>query len=289
MRILESHVDQEDVNELKKSGYIVQTDPEYYTVRLRIPAGILTAKQLENIGRIAGKYGNGKVHITVRQGIQIPYVKYDQLKAITKELTDNGTVPGSCGPRVRNVTCCPGAPECHYANVETYPLAERIDARFFDARLPTKMKIAVTGCPNSCAKVQLNDVGIMGVVRPEILENCTGCGLCVRTCKEAAMQMQEKKAVVDYARCIFCGECIRVCPYDAIKQAKLGYSIYVGGNVGRHPKLAYKLTDFSQEDTIYRVIENSCKVFEDEGMPSVRFGHLIDRIGMGRFTQRVLT
>jgi len=59
--------------------------------------------------------------------------------------------------------------------------------------------------------------------------------------------------------------------------------------VGRHPKLAYKLTDFSQEETIYRVIENSCKVFEDEGMLGERFGHLIDRIGIGRFTQRVLT
>jgi len=129
----------------------------------------------------------------------------------------------------------------------------------------------------------------MGVVRPEILENCTGCNLCVRTCKEAAMQLQGKKAVIDYARCISCGECIKVCPYDAVKQAKLGYSIFVGGNVGRHPKLAYKLVDFAREETIYNVVENCCKVFEEQGMAGERFGHLIDRIGVGNFARRILT
>ncbi len=286
---MKSPVDFNDLDELKKSGYIIQTDPDYYTVRLRIPAGTLTAKQLENLGRIANKFGNGNVHITVRQGIQIPYVKYDKLKAITRELTDNGTVPGSCGPRVRNITCCPGAPECHYANVETYPLANRVDTRFLDTKLPTKMKIAICGCPNSCTKVQLNDVGIMGVARPEILESCTGCGLCARTCKEAAIQVRGEKAVIDYARCIFCGECIKVCPKNAVDQAKVGYSIFVGGNVGRHPRLAYKLVDFASEETIYSVIENSCKLFEEEGIAGERLGHLIDRIGIGRFTQRVLS
>lgn len=277
-----------DYEELKKGGYIVQRDPQYFTIRLRVPGGNLTPEQLIAIGEIAKKYGQGKVHLTSRQGVQIPYVKYESLGEITEELKKIGTPPGSCGPRVRNISSCVGLPECSYANINTRELVEKIDKRYFGRDLPTKIKIAVTGCPNSCAKPQLNDIGIMGVVKPKIInEKCTGCGVCVATCKEGAIKILNGKAVIDYNRCIYCGECTRVCPEEADIIEKQGYTIFIGGNVGRHPRLANKIISFADEETIYKVIENSLKIFEEEAMPKERFGHLIDRLGIGEFLRRL--
>ncbi|MFQ6089767.1 MAG: 4Fe-4S binding protein [Candidatus Methanofastidiosia archaeon] len=284
-------MNQEKINydELKKSGYIVQKDPDYFTVRLRVPAGLLSSKQTIALGKIANKYGRGEIHLTVRQGIQIPWVKFDKLGKITKELIAIGTPPGSCGPRVRNISACVGLPECPYANIDTSGLARKIDKRFFDRVLPTKLKLAITGCPNSCAKPQVNDIGVMGVVKPRIIsERCDGCGICVRICKEGAIKILNGKAHIDFTRCIYCGECIRICPKDADVSDKQGHTIFVGGNIGRHPKLAYKIIDFADEETIYKVIENSIQVFAKEGAPRERFGHLIDRLGIGEFVKMVL-
>lgn len=86
--------DKPDFEKLKKSGYISQGNPEFFVVRLRVPAGLLTSEQLIEIGRIAKKYGNGSLHITERQGIQIPYVRYASLSKITEDLEAAGTPPG---------------------------------------------------------------------------------------------------------------------------------------------------------------------------------------------------
>lgn len=277
-----------DYEALKKGGYIVQWDPQYFTVRLRVPAGILTSEQLIALGKIANSYGRGRVHLTTRQGVQIPYVDYKRLGEITEELKDIGTPPGSCGPRVRNISACVGLPECPQANINTYELAKQIDERYFGRVLPTKIKIGITGCPNSCGKPQLNDIGIMGVVQPKIIdEKCNGCGFCVTTCKEGAIKILEDKAVIDYNRCIYCGECIRVCPLDADVIERQGYTIFIGGNVGRHPRLAHKIISFANEETIFKVIENSLKIFKEEGLPGERFSHLIDRLGIGEFLRRL--
>ncbi|MFQ6075814.1 MAG: 4Fe-4S binding protein [Candidatus Bathyarchaeia archaeon] len=275
--------------ELKKGGYIVQRDPNYFTIRLRIPAGNLDSKQLIELGRIAEKFGRGRLHITTRQGIEIPWVGYERLGEITEELKKIGTPPGSCGPRVRNISACPGLPTCTHANINPGDLAMKIDERYFEATLPRKLKIAITGCPNSCAKPQVNDIGIMGVVKPKIIpENCTGCELCVNICKEAAIRMVEGRAVIDYSKCVYCGECTRVCPSDADAVDREGYTIYIGGRVGRHPQLGYKLVDFADEETIYRVIENAIELFGEEAAPRERFGGLINRMGVGEASGRLL-
>ncbi len=278
-----------DHEALKKGGYIVQWDPQYFTVRLRVPAGILTSEQLIALGKIADAYGRGRVHLTTRQGVQIPYIDFKRLGEITEELKEIGTPPGSCGPRVRNISACVGLPECPQANIDTYELAKQIDERYFGRILPTKIKIGITGCPNSCGKPQLNDIGIMGVVQPKIIdEKCNGCGICATTCKEGAIKILDDKAVIDYNRCIYCGECMRVCPLDADVIEKRGYTIFIGGNVGRAPRLAQKIMSFADEETIYRVIENSLKILKKEASRKERFGHLIDRLGIGEFLRRVL-
>ena len=278
-----------DHKALKESGYIFQRDSEHFTVRLRIPGGELSSEQLISVGELAREWGRGEVHLTTRQGIEIPWIKFESLGEITRALDENGMSPGSCGPRVRNISSCVGLPRCVNANCDTWGLAGRIDGRFFNVTLPTKLKIGISGCPNSCTKSQVNDVGVIAVVRPRIIpEICDGCGVCIRACREAAIKIEEELAEIDFSRCANCGDCIRTCPEGASVADHEGYSVFVGGNVGRHPRLAIKLVDFADEETVMAVLENSISLIAEEGERKERFGHLIERLGVGEATRRLL-
>ena len=48
-----------------------------------------------------------------------------------------------------------------------------------------------------------------------IIETCTGCGLCIRSCPYRAIELREKKAYIN-ENCTLCGACVEVCPWKAI-------------------------------------------------------------------------
>jgi dissimilatory sulfite reductase (desulfoviridin) alpha/beta subunit len=278
-----------DVASLKKSGYMKQKQKDLFVVRLRMPCGNVTSPQLEGISRIARKYGTGYIHITTRQGIQIPNVDIHNLDAITKELEDNGTPPGSCGPRVRNIISCPGALECNYGIIDTYGLAGILDKEFFGEDMPVKIKFAVTGCPNACAKPQENDLGVMGILKPAIYTaDCTGCGTCTFMCPEKAIVVENDKAKIIWDKCNLCGACVGACPTDLITEEWKGYKLFVGGKIGKHPKLGVELTDAKSPQealSVFRKIINWSKKNTHTGE---RFGDCLDRVGFEKFRKEIL-
>ncbi len=74
-------------------------------IRIKLPYGRLTAKQLNRICDVSDKYSTGNLHLTTRQDIQIHYVKLDQTPELWSELEkDNVTLREACGNTVRNIT-----------------------------------------------------------------------------------------------------------------------------------------------------------------------------------------
>ena len=278
-----------DVAALKKSGYMKQRQLDLFVVRLRMPCGNVTSEHLAKIADLAKKYGSGYIHITTRQGIQIPDIHIKDLDAITKELEDNGTPPGSCGPRVRNIISCPGNLECNYGIIDTYGLGGMLDDEFFGEDMPVKIKFAVTGCPNACAKPQENDLGVMGIMRPVInIDDCTGCGTCTFMCPEKAIVMDGDKAVILWDKCNLCGACVGTCPTDLINEEWKGYKIIVGGKIGKYPKLGKELIDVNSAEETVAIFRKIIEWAKENTEIGERLGICLDRVGFEKFKKEII-
>ena len=151
----------ERIAELKGKGFLLMKDKEHFNVRLVVPAGCMEADKMAKICEIANKYGSGVIMPTVRFSMEVPGIKYEDVENVMKEGDEAGIIYGGTGARVRPIVPCKGT-ECKWGLIDTQKIGMEIHDAFYAAPAPHKFKINVTGCPNNCAKVQFNDLGIMG-------------------------------------------------------------------------------------------------------------------------------
>src|SRR6185503_16603162 len=79
----------------------------FFMVRIRIPGGDLSPAQLRLIADLAGEHGRGLADITVRQNIQLHWVRIESLPDILDRLRDAGlSTTEACGDCVRNILNC---------------------------------------------------------------------------------------------------------------------------------------------------------------------------------------
>ena len=89
-------------------GVYGQRQPGVQMVRIKLPFGKVSFKQILKIADIADEYGSGNLHLTTRQDIQIHYVSLDRTPQLWAELEqDDITLREACGNTVRNVTSSP--------------------------------------------------------------------------------------------------------------------------------------------------------------------------------------
>jgi dissimilatory sulfite reductase (desulfoviridin) alpha/beta subunit len=127
--------------------------------------GVFSDAQLTTLAGISRKYARGIVHATTRQGLEIPFVKYDDIAAVENEVALAGVEAGTSGPRLRATTVCPGNNWCKQGLVNTFSLASRIENELgleCGLDLPHKFKIAISGCPNACTRPQATEIGVHG-------------------------------------------------------------------------------------------------------------------------------
>jgi len=248
---------QRDIGIHMKGGVITERNADFSTIRIRAPAGILSVEHLRGIAKIAKTYGSGEVHCTTRQTIEIPHVDPKNLKKIARALEKNGTPIGSEKDEIVNIISCPGTERCKFANIDTISLAKKIDEKLFGKVMPVKMRIALSGCPNACTSPMLNEIGVIGRVKPVRTKEriCTGCGSCVFYCKEGAIKIKNGISVLDENKCVECGVCVQSCSFDLIKAEHRHFLITVGGRRGRHPKIGRNLLTVKTEEQVIFVIE----------------------------------
>lgn len=277
-----------DYKALKNGGFMRQVQKDCFSLRLKVVGGNLTADQLLTIVEISKKYGDGHVHLTARQGVEIPFIKLNDVETVKKELKKGGVDTGVCGPRVRTVTACQGSAVCPSGCIDTYRLAVEISNRYFGRQLPHKFKFGITGCRNNCLKPEENDMGIKGGCTVEWFpESCTLCGVCTKSCREGALTQTGAEIVLDPEKCTDCGRCAKACPFGAWK-SEPGYLVSFGGTFGnRVAKGEQFLPIIRNKETLFRVADAALEFFDQHAAPGERFRAAIDRAGWDAFHARM--
>jgi len=144
-----------------------------YMLRIAVPYGTLSARQLRMLAHIARKYDKGYGHFTTRQNIQFNWIKLVDVPDVLSDLADVEMhclqTSGNC---IRNVTADHFAGAAADEIEDPRTLAEivrqwsTLHPEF--TYLPRKFKIAVGGSVHDRTALKFHDVGI------EIVKNDTG-------------------------------------------------------------------------------------------------------------------
>jgi dissimilatory sulfite reductase (desulfoviridin) alpha/beta subunit len=237
-----------------KGGVITERETHFITVRLRIPAGVISPSKMRGIADIASRYGAG-IALTVRQTIELYHVPPSSLHSLVFDLEKNGTPLGSEKAEIVNITACPGTDRCIFGQIDSLYLAKEIDAAHFGREMPTKTRIAISSCPYSCMSERLCEIGITGVVRPYRKPGeCTGCDSCTQYCKEGAITIRNGDLTLDMEKCILCGMCVLSCPRGIIHADPPAYQITIGGRKGMYPAIGRHLVTVKSADKALVVV-----------------------------------
>ena len=142
-----------------------------YMLRIAIPYGSLSSRQLRMLAHIARRYDRGYGHFTTRQNIQFNWPALSDCPDILAELaTVEMHAIQTSGNCIRNVTAdhFAGAAADEVADPRPYAEILRQWSSLHPeySFLPRKFKIAVTGAPRDRAVIQAHDIGLQ-VVRGE--------------------------------------------------------------------------------------------------------------------------
>lgn len=131
-----------------------------YAIAPHIPCGIVTPDQLRTLAGVAEKYDVQALKITSAARIAIVGITEDQVDDVWKDLgMDPGHAVGLC---VRSVKVCPGTTFCRLGKQDSIEMGMKLDEIYHGMVLPSKMKMAVSGCKIQCAENCIKDISLYG-------------------------------------------------------------------------------------------------------------------------------
>jgi sulfite reductase (ferredoxin) len=212
-----SHFSEDQVQLIKFHGMYQQEDRDarqqrkaagsekayQFMLRSRIPGGIVTAEQYLIEDELAGRYANGTLRITTRQGFQLHGILKGDLHSTIHTINEALlSTLAACGDVNRNVMACP-APTANRAQAQVQEIAHRIamhlaprshayheiwvDGEQLDTvtleqetepiygptYLPRKFKIGVAFPGDNCIDIYTQDIGLVACLEGEQLDGFT--------------------------------------------------------------------------------------------------------------------
>ncbi|HEY0246271.1 MAG TPA: nitrite reductase [Mucilaginibacter sp.] len=147
-------------------GVYGQRQPGVQMVRIKLPFGKVTFKQLLRIADISDKYASSNLHLTTRQDIQVHYVSLDRTPELWAELEqDDITLREACGNTVRNVTSSPASGIDPQEPFDVSPYAHAVFEYFLRnpicQEMGRKFKISFSSSEADTAFSYIHDVGLI--------------------------------------------------------------------------------------------------------------------------------
>ena len=151
-------------------GIYEQRQTGQFMVRVRVPAGMVFPEQMKRLAKLSQEYGDGVLHITTRQDIQIHKVKLEHTPDVVEGLLEVGmSSRGGGGNTVRNITSCPRAGLCADEVFDIRPDVVALTEYLLDFassfNLPRKYKIVFSGCSQDCALASVADLGFFAQIK----------------------------------------------------------------------------------------------------------------------------
>ena len=168
-----NNIDEEKFRSLRLArGVYGQRQQGVQMVRIKIPYGKFSSKQLLRISDVADRYSNGNLHITTRQDIQIHHVDLEKTPQLWAELEkDDITLREACGNTVRNVTASPFAGIDPDEPFDVSPYAQAFFSYFLRnpicQDMGRKIKIAFSSSNKDHAYTFVHDIGFIPKIKDQ--------------------------------------------------------------------------------------------------------------------------
>ena len=139
-------------------------------IRIKLPFGKVTTKQLLRIAAISDEYSTGNLHLTTRQDIQIHYVSLERTPELWAKLEqDDITLREACGNTVRNITASAVAGIDPKEPFDVSPYAHEMFKYLlrkpFGQELGRKFKISFSSNDDDTAYAYMHDLGFIPKIK----------------------------------------------------------------------------------------------------------------------------
>jgi sulfite reductase beta subunit-like hemoprotein len=140
-----------------------QKQPGYAMVTVKIPQGNLSGDQMRGLAGLARNAGDGLLRVTIEQNLVLGFIPLRILPRVYRALEEIGLAGGGA-EEIDDIVTCPGAYSCNLALTKSMNLGAALaeEVRDHPDAKVRKLKIKISGCPNSCGQHWIADIGFYG-------------------------------------------------------------------------------------------------------------------------------
>ncbi len=143
-----------------------QKQPNLAAAWVKLPSGAITTAQFYQLADLAFTYGDGTLRTSANQNVLLPNVPLANLKPLHEVLAAAGLDAAGVHD-IADVVSCPGAETCNLGITKSRNLADVLRDRVqaITDEESRKIRIKISGCPNSCGQHHVADIGFHGMSR----------------------------------------------------------------------------------------------------------------------------
>lgn len=166
-------LDEEKFRSLRLArGVYGQRQQGVQMIRIKLPYGKVSSKQLKRICDVSDEYSTGRLHITTRQDIQIHYVDLNRTPTLWAALEkDEITLREACGNTVRNVTASETAGIDIDEPFDVSPYADALFSYFLrnpiSQEMGRKFKVSFSASDADTGLSYMHDLGFIAKIKDE--------------------------------------------------------------------------------------------------------------------------
>ena len=149
----------------RTSNVRAQRQVGYSTVEIKVAQGDLDPAEFRAIAQIMREFGNGRARTSVNQNFIIRWIPDESVYSVWKALGAAGLADAGAG-EITDVVSCPGTDSCKLGITCSMGLNRAISQHVQELQIvdetTRKMRINVSGCPNSCGQHHIASIGFHG-------------------------------------------------------------------------------------------------------------------------------